>query len=130
MQSTSIQGPVAILIALFSFNVFASGIGSYGQDEGSAVRIDRLYESGKSVYYAKGSGGESVQYCINDGGQVERVSRRTLKPFVGSSVDDLTARLVRCDDAENPVSQHLSQDEVDAVMYYLNKRYRLSLYQS
>ena len=130
MQSISILSSIAIVITLFSVSGFASGIGNYGQGEGSTTRVDRLYESGKSVYYAKGSNGESVQYCINDGEQSERVSRRTLKPFVGSSVNELTARLVRCDDVERPVSELLDQSEVDAIVYYLNKRYRLSLYQS
>lgn len=120
-----------VLLAAIPSAALASGFGGgFDQNNGGQTRIDHLYETGKSVYYAQNASGGPVSYCIDNGGQTELVSLRALKPFRGTNADQLSARLVRCDVVTGSAAEHLDPGELDAVVYYLNKRYKLALYDS
>lgn len=109
---------------------FASGSGDYGQETVFQKKADHLYEEGKSYYYARGADGKRIDYCIKNGDQLERVSRRSLRQFESTSAEELSAHLCDCDQPDQMIDAKLNEREVAAVVYYLNKRYHLSLYSS
>ena len=109
---------------------YASGSGDYGQTTLYQKKADHLYEEGKSYYYARGADGKRIDYCVKNGAQLERVSRRSLRQFENTSAEELSSHLCDCDQPEQMIDAKLSERQVAAVVYYLNKRYHLSLYSS
>ncbi len=107
---------------------FASGTGDYGQESLFQTKADHFYEEGKSVFYAKSADGKPVYYCIKQADQLERVSRRTLRQFENTSVEELSAHLRNCDQPEKMIEEQFDSRQLSAMIYYLNKRYLLSLY--
>jgi len=123
--------PTTVVVALlFTANcVYASG-GLDFNSEAYQTRIDRLYEKGKNYFHASNVDGERLKYCVRDGDQATRVSRKSLKQFQKTSLELLSDSLVNCDQPENLIASHLAPDQMTAVLYYLDKRYRLSLYEN
>lgn len=107
---------------------FASGTGDYGQESLFQTKADHFYEQGKSIFYAKGADGNPINYCIKKAEQLERVSRRSLRQFENTSAEELSAHLRDCDQPEQMIEQQFNDRQLSAMIYYLNKRYRLSLY--
>jgi len=118
------------MIALFAgaSACFASGTGDYGQEGLFQTKADHFYEEGKTIFYAKGADGKPVNYCIKQAEQLERVSRRTLRQFENTSAEELSAHLRNCDQPEQMIEEQFDDRQLSAMIYYLNKRYRLSLY--
>ncbi len=130
MKTTRIPAFAAAILFAVSAVSFASGTGDYGQEGLYQKKVDTLYEEGKSYYYARGENGKRIDYCIKNGDRLERVSRRSLKQFVNTSAEELSAHLCDCDQPEKMIDGRLDDRQLTAVIYYLNKRYRLSLYSS
>lgn len=130
MKTTRISACATAILFAVSAVAFASGTGDYGQEGLYQNNVDTLYEEGKSYYYARGDDGKRIDYCIKKGDQLERVSRRSLKQFVNTSADELSAHLCDCDEPGKMIDGRLDDRQLGAVIYYLNKRYRLSLYSS
>ncbi|MGI9319599.1 MAG: hypothetical protein ACR2QW_19880 [bacterium] len=128
LQSTLIPAYVSIALITCTGVSNASGTGDYGQDSLFQTNVDNLYEEGKSYYYARGEGGKRVDYCIRNGDQLDKVSRRSLKPFQNTSAAELSAHLCDCEQPDQMIDGQLNDRQISAVIYYLNKRYRLSLY--
>jgi len=130
----------ASLLVVFSAGIYASGsefYGSSGSTYGSKKiaksykkKVDQLYEKGKARYYATNSNGQRTRYCVRKEDAVESVSRRSLKDFRGTSEATLKSNLVQCDLPEQTLAASLESDQATALVYYLNKRYRLGLYGS
>lgn len=130
MKTTRIPAYAAAVLFAGSTVSLASGTGDYGQEGLYQNKVDTLYEEGKTYYYGRGDDGKRIDYCIKKGDQLERVSRRSLKQFVNTSADELSAHLCDCDEPEKMIDGQLDDRQLSAVIYYLNKRYRLSLYSS
>ena len=127
MMKTIALSALATVAMLATNLTMASGSGDYGGNSGY-VRIDRLYEAGKAQYYAPDTSGQRIRYCVKDGDLISKVSRKTLRSFSGTSADELSSSLYHCDQPETSISETLQGDQLKAVVYYLNKRYRLGLY--
>ncbi len=135
----------ASMLLAFSAGVYASGSEFYGSKSsyGSSStfsskkiaksykkEVDQLYEKGKARYYATNSNGQRTRYCVRKENAVESVSRRSLKDFRGTSEAAVKSNLVLCDLPEQNIASTLENDQATALVYYLNKRYRLGLYGS
>jgi len=129
----------ASLLVAFSAGLHASGSEFYGSSSSYGSnkvaksykkKVDQLYEKGKARYYATNSTGQRTRYCVKKEDSVESVSRRSLKDFRGTSEDTLKSNLVHCDLPEETIASSLENDQATALVYYLNKRYRLGLYGS
>lgn len=55
------------------------------------------------------------------------LSSRSLRPFKGKALTDLTTRLVDCTAPSSPVAKILDASEFQALVYYLNERFKLKL---
>lgn len=98
--------------------------------EGYQTRVDQLYEKGKGYFHSSDVDGARLKYCVRDGEQTARVSRKSLKPYQKTSPTMLSDHLVNCDQPENLIADLLDQEKMTAVLYYLDKRYRLQLYEN
>jgi len=116
-------------LIFLSGSTFASGGGHYLED-GSSVRIDRLYEKGKGYFYGSTLEGAPLKYCVRQGDLTMLVTFQSLKPFQNSSPEALSENLVDCAQPDSLIESVLQSDQLTAVLYYLNKRYRLSIYQN
>jgi len=126
MNAISKLAATAALLT-FSASAIASGTESYG---GTYKKVDRLYEEGKANYYATDSSGQRARYCVKTEDALEKVSRKSLKSFAGTSAAELSSNLVRCEQPDAALASIMGDDQASALMYYLNKRYRLNLYGS
>ena len=109
--------------------VMASGGGGFGYSWGSGDQetVDQKYEAGKFYFNSAKVNGKKIWYCVKNGEEMQRLSRRSLKPFENSTTSDLSDNLYNCDQPEQLIADQINHDQVSAVVYYLNKRYRLSL---
>ncbi|MBX2869125.1 MAG: hypothetical protein KTR18_10645 [Acidiferrobacterales bacterium] len=118
-----------VLLFAASATAFSSGTESYGTAY-KTKKVDQLYEKGKASYYAKDTNGQRLRYCVKTDENVQKVSRKSLKTFAGTSETELTNNLVSCDSPDSKITSIVDSEQVSAMVYYLNKRYRLNLYGS
>jgi len=122
------------LMTLFSISANASGGGGFGGGGGgfsggstSQRAVDQTYEVGKAIYNGRQRGTPRLSYCVaSDDGKVP-VKRKSLKPFKNTTFTNLAQNLYNCDNPESLVSEELSRDSLIHVLYYLDKRHKLSL---
>ena len=124
-------------IALASFSVYASGGGGYGGGGGfgggtgtsfQRPQVDQTFEIGKAIFKGRQSGVPQITYCVaSDDGVKLPVKSKSIRPFKKTSYQNLSDNLYNCDVPDTLVSDELSRDNLLYVLYYLNKRYKLSL---
>jgi len=120
--------------------VEAAGLGGLGEPAGPGRRdnagdeaIDSVYALGKSIYMGDGQRVRGLTVCLSvyekddDGPRAVRISRDVLKPFKGRPVIALATRLVDCEAPSSQVALLLDRVEFRALVYFLNKRFRLRL---
>jgi len=123
----------AALMTLLSSQTFASGGyggGGGGYSGGTSLpqrQVDQTYEVGKSIYLGRQSGVDSLSYCVMVEGEKKPVRRSTLRPYKGTSYNELAQNLYNCDEPDQKVAERLSRDNFLYVVYYLNKRHNLKL---
>lgn len=95
--------------------------------------LDKTFTLGKSIYMGRGRKVRGLRVCLSvkevdgDGLTAIRLSRRVLKPFKGGSIIALTSRLVDCRAPKSQVALILGRTEFRALVYFMNKRFRLDL---
>ena len=122
-------------VALSSTTLLASGGGGGGYGGGGGGytgqtqqrQVDQTYEVGKAIYNGRQSGFPKLSYCVVSEGEKVPVKSKTIKPYKRLTYNELAANLYNCDNPDSLVSSELSRDGLLHVLYYLNKRYRLSL---
>jgi len=127
---------LAFIASFFSITAFASGsYSSGGYDSGSSsIRsapkpVDQAYEYGKSIYFGRVQG-KVVSYCINRNNVSSPVKRSSIRTVKGVSYTQLGKLLHNCENTEQVMSSILNKNQLNAVAYYLNKRYKLNLSRS
>ncbi len=123
-----LAGMVLAMVTFFPVFSHASGGGIGSNQDGYSKKVDQLYEKGKSYFHSSYVDGKRVEYCVTEKDSPKKISRKSLKRFHATSPDMLMAQLVHCDDPGQLVSAEVPRNQIDAIVYYLNKRYRLSLY--
>ena len=123
-------------IAFSSTAVFASGGGGgggygggggFGGGQVQQRQVDQTYEVGKAIYNGRQSGFPKLSYCVVAEGEKVPVKSKSIKTYKKTSYNELSKNLYNCDNPDSLVSSELSRDGLLHVLYYLNKRYRLSL---
>ncbi len=117
----------ALIASLIPMDLFASGGGGFSQGTTYQTAVDKKYEAGKLYFYSARVNGKKVRYCVKSGESVQRLSRSSLRAFENSTTRDLSDNLYNCEQPEQLIAGLIDSDQVSAVVYYLNKRYRLSL---
>ena len=129
---------LAVTASLFSLTAFASGSYSGGSSSGGSGSgysvprpkpVDQAYEYGKSIYFGRIEG-KTVSYCINKENVSSPVKRSSIKIAKGVTYTQLGELLHNCENPTQNMSTLLNKNQLNAVAYYLNKRYRLKLVRS
>lgn len=126
---------LTLFFLFISTSVFASGGGGYGGGfSGSGVNsrsVDRLYEAGKSIAKGRNKTYGKLKICVVDTQTEElekvKIKSKTMKPYKGKTLVELANNLYDCENPEQPIFKVLSRDDMNLVLYYLNKRYKLKL---
>lgn len=98
-----------------------------------AAPLDKTFALGKAIYMGRGRKVRGLKICLSfnqkneDGPRAVRLSRKVLKPFKGGSILALTSRLVDCRAPKSHVALILNRTEFRALVYFMNKRFRLGL---
>lgn len=136
----SIKTVAVSFAALVTFSAvssaFASGGGGFGgggsyggSNPASTARpVDQTYETGKAIFKGRKRGEPKLSYCVlaDDGNKIP-VKRKSLKPFKGTSYNELANNLFDCEQPDKRINEVLSRDSFLYVVYYLNKRHKLDL---
>ncbi len=117
----------SICLLLGSSIVSASGGGGYNDNSFAQPRVDRLYEEGKSYYKAKLADGTRLEYCIKGDSGLTKLSRKSVKPFKRGSSAEFVNSLYSCADPNVRIADAVPANQGNAILYYLNKRFRLKL---
>ncbi|MEO0579670.1 MAG: hypothetical protein AAFZ58_13365, partial [Pseudomonadota bacterium] len=88
--------------------------------------VDEAYEYGKAVFKGR-AGAPKQRYCLRGEEEPAKLKSKTIKQYRGTSVRALADDLVLCDMGETLAVAALSEDQAIHLIYYLNKRYKLSL---
>jgi len=131
-STTLARKPLMAAICLTAGLVIASpqllasgGGGSFNSSSGRS--IDKTYELGKSFYKSRQADGSKLAYCVQTGDDLKKLSRRTVKPFKNGSVSKFVDSLYDCADPNTKIADVVPESQGDAILYYLNKRYKLRL---
>lgn len=122
---------VILCLTIFSTSVLASsGGGGYSRSAPPAQRtVDQAYETGKNIFAGRNDAYAGVKYCINNAETSEKVkvTRSSLKPHKKSNLQDFASNLYDCNAPEQPLISTMATQDMNMLLYYLNKRYRLKL---
>ena len=91
--------------------------------------VDQFYEFGKAIYVGRGSQFEKIKYCVAERGSDPggKLRGKTVKPYKGGDANEFGAQLFDCDEPERRINSVLAEVEMFAVLYYLNKRYKMNM---
>ena len=117
----------ALTVMLTSPLVLASGGGGFDQSGFSQKRIDQQYETGKSYYKSRQADGSRLEYCVKSNDSLKKLSRRSVKKFKKGPASEFVASLYSCADPNLKIAEAVPDDQGDAILYYLNKRFKLRL---
>lgn len=110
----------------------ADASGSFGRSQQLPERqrqVDPLYDQGKAVFKGRVRDYGKLKFCVADpqSGELAKLKGKTVKPFREGDVNDFAASLYNCEMPEQQIAGLLTRDDLVAVVYYLNKRYKLKL---
>jgi len=123
----SLLSATTVCILLSSSFAMASGGGGFDQSGFSQKRIDQQYESGKAFYKSAQSDGSRLEYCVKKGSSLSKLSRKSVKPFKRGPASEFIASLYSCADPNLKIADAVEDGQGDAILYYLNKRFKLRL---
>ena len=117
-----------LCVTIFSTAAFASS-GGGGISSAPARVVDQNYEAGKNIYAGRSDIYGKVEFCITDAESSEKVkaSRKSLAAYKGANVQDFAASLYDCNASDELIAQKMTPEDMNLVLYYLNKRYKLKL---
>lgn len=110
-----------------SATVLASGGGGFSAGGSSSQRVDQQYELGKNYYKSSQANGSRLEYCVKDNKGIKKLSRRSVKQFKKGSVDKFVDSLYNCAAPDQKIADVVSDEQGTAILYYLNKRFKLRL---
>lgn len=116
-----------ILSLLFSSTVYASGGGGFNTPGADRVQVDQRYELGRTYFTAPQADGSRLKYCVLGQYGMKKLSRRTVKEFKRGSASDFANALYNCDVPTQKIAEAITEEQGGAILYYLNKRYKLRL---
>lgn len=118
------------LMTLFSMSALASGGTLSGSSIGSSTyqrQVDQTYETGKAIYQGRLAGSPKLSYCVAAGDEVVGLKTKTLREYKKTTYEHFAQNLYNCDKPDTLAAAELTKDDLIYVLYYLNKRYKLSL---
>ena len=106
-----------------------------GNSNANDLRLSNsAYVLGKSIYYGRSKGKlPELKVCLSvydeetDAPKAVSLSRKLLRPFRERHITSLTSRLVDCEAPTSQVALILDRTEFRALIYFMNKKFRLRL---
>ncbi len=120
---------ITVFAVLISPLATASGGGGFGQGGFSQKKVDQQYELGRSYYKSKQADGSTLTYCLRNGDSLSKLSRKSVRPFKKGPVSAFVDNLYSCNNPDLKISELVNDDQGEAILYYLNKRFKLKLQQ-
>lgn len=93
----------------------------------STEGADPTYADGQAIYSGRKGGTKALAYCVEVGGDKKKLKARTIGQFKGKESSALVAKLYDCDQPDTLISQQITQNDLNAVVHYLDVRYELAL---
>ncbi|MEM1092636.1 MAG: hypothetical protein AAGI67_19770 [Pseudomonadota bacterium] len=99
------------------------------QLQGRQRQVDPLYDQGKAVFKGRVRDYGKLMFCVVDpeSGELAKLKRKTVKPFRDADATNFAASLYNCEMPEQQIAGLLTRNDLVAVVYYLNKRFKLML---
>lgn len=120
---------ITVFTLFLSPFAMASSGGGFGQGGYSQKKVDQQYEIGRSYYKGKQADGSTLTYCIKKGDSLSKLSRKSVKPYKKGTVSAFVDSLYSCADPDVKISELVGDSQGQAILYYLNKRFKLRLKQ-
>lgn len=98
-----------------------------GIEASNSQTIDLQYELGKSIYKSTRADGSRLEYCVNGDNRLLKLSRPAVKRFRNGLASDFVDSLYNCEDPAVKITDTWPVEQSDAILYYLNKRFKLGL---
>ena len=124
LLTASTIGASALVV---SQGAVASNGGGFNQGGFSQQRIDQLYELGKSYYKSPQANGSRLEYCVKNGDSLSKISRKSVSRFKRGPASEFVNSLYSCSDSSLKIADAIADGQGEAVLYYLNKRFKLRL---
>ena len=118
---------VPAISLIFAASASASGGGGFGNSGFSSKRIDQQYELGKSYYKAPLADGSRLEYCVKSDSDLQKLSRKSVKKFKRGSASNFVAALHNCANPDEKIADLVTEEQGQAILHYLNKRFKLRL---
>lgn len=97
---------------------------SYGSTQ--KAEVDQVYEKGKAIYTGR-SNGALVSYCIMKDGEPVKVDNVSIQQLAGTTYENVGLSLHDCANIAVKMVDVLDDKQLNSVVHYLNKRYKLAL---
>ena len=118
---------IAVSSLVLSPLALASGGGGFNQSGFSSKRIDQQYELGKSYYKGAQANGSQIEYCVKKGESLSKLGRRSVRSFKNGPASNFVDSLYSCSDPTLKIADTVDDEQGQAILYYLNKRFKLRL---
>ncbi len=91
--------------------------------------VDQLYEIGKALYKGRTGDHGKLKFCVAEKGADvgPKIRGKSVKPFKGGNAHAFADHIYNCDDPEQRLTKLMGEPEVFAVLYYLDKRYKMKM---
>lgn len=128
------KAKLIFLTAVFlpSLAIASGSSGGFGGSTGSFSTpapqpVDQAYEYGKALYNGRTDEVAKMSYCVKGEEDGVKVKSSSLRPFKGSTYDELAKNLYNCDNPEQDLLAVADTDQATYIVYYLDERYNLDL---
>ncbi len=120
---------ILLSIMTLGSSVFASGGGGFSGGSSSGRSVDQIYEAGKHIYSGRNKTYGKLKICVVDENAAEKVKikGKIMKTYKGKKLAELAHNLFDCQNPDQKILSLLSPNDMNLVLYYLNKRYKLKL---
>ena len=123
---------LAVVSTSISTSVFAVGVGGISEFEAEILGIrkpvDKYFELGESYYKSPLADGSRLEYCVLTAETgLKKISRRSVRSFRNGPKSRFVNKLLHCSDPSVKIVEIVPAEETDAILYYLNKRFKLRL---
>ena len=123
---------LAVVSTSISTSVFAVGVGGISEFEkeilGIRKPVDKYFELGESHYKSPLADGSRLEYCVPTAESgLKKISRRSVRSFRNGPKSRFVNKLLHCSDPSVKIVEIVPAEETDAILYYLNKRFKLRL---
>ncbi len=91
--------------------------------------VDQLYEIGKALFKGRAGNHGKVKFCVAMQGETVggKIRGKSVKPFKNGDAHAFAEHLYNCDDPDKRLTDLMEEPEVFAVLYYLDKRYKMNM---